>query len=46
MIFIDNLGMIDRGKKESEILPLLTEVILKARQKHKVTIVALHHMSK
>lgn len=46
MIFIDNIWMIDRWKKELEIIPRITECIMKIRQKHKCTIVALHHMNK
>lgn len=46
LIFIDNLWMVWRWAKESELLPILTQIMLKVRQNNNITIVALHHMSK
>lgn len=46
LVFIDNLWMIWRWQKESELLPLLTQIMLSARSRYKCTIIALHHMSK
>ena len=45
-IIIDNLWMIWRGEKESELLPLLTQKMLQVRTNNKCSIIALHHMSK
>ena len=48
LIFIDNLWFIGRTdwRKEAELTPLITELCMNARKAHKVSIIALTHMTK
>jgi len=48
LIFIDNLWFVGRtdSRKESELTPLITECCMNVRKNHKVTLVALTHMTK
>jgi len=48
LVFIDNIGSIGRadGIKEIELLPKLTDILMKAKLNYKVTVVALHHVNK
>lgn len=48
LVFIDNIGSIGRadGIKEIELLPKITDILMRAKLNYTVTVVALHHVNK